>query len=571
MSDPKLTPVSNRNAGQTEPIAFPLGWAGGLRPVRAPRWLAGLGLLALVACSTPIKEEGDAPDGPEYVRWLPGAFKGPSGESLPRPKERWWEDFSSGELNSVVEIALTNNYDLRVAVARVAQARAQADVTKAALSPTIDFTGGYRNQAPAFGVGYAPTTSDWSSQPVWQAGLLVNYEVDLWGKKGFNAQSAYSLALASEFNRESIALSLVAEVVSAYFLVVSLNERIAVGEKNLAAIRSVGNSLERRLEKGDSTLIDVTQQLILQSNTDAQVTGLKLQRERAFNRLSQLAGRAPSAMRVSAISIESIEAPVIAPGLPSDLLCRRPDIRRAEAALEAAQADLYAARANLLPSFALSAQGGYGSFLLSSITAPQSLFYILSATLVQSVFDGGRRRAEIRLVSAKNVELLEAYASTVLGALRDVEDGLAGVNLTARQYKSLDESRKRAQRLADMSAIVVERGGMDFVQLFQIQSTVLAAEDAAINGHYDQLRASIDLYKAIGGGLKLGADPCLGGGKLPAADSRWAEAAEKSDSAFSPPPAVGIDAAGAPASEIDGKMTPLMTSPTRPLTQPDTP
>ena len=110
---------------------------------------------------------------------------------------------------------------------------------------------------------------------------------------------------------------------------------------------------------------------------------------------------------------------------------------------------------------------------------------------------------------------------------------------------------------------------MDFVQLFQIQSTVLAAEDAAISGHYEQLRASIDLFKAIGGGLKLGADPCYGGGKLPEADARWAEAAQKSDSAFSPPPALGVDAAGAPATEVDGKMTPLMPSPTRPLAQPE--
>jgi len=181
-------------------------------------------------------------------------------------------------------------------------------------------------------------------------------------------------------------------------------------------------------------------------------------------------------------------------------------------------------------------------------------------TSFKNVFDGGRRRSEIRLASAKNVELLEAYASTVLGAMRDVEDGLAGVNLTARQYKSLDESRKRAQRLADMSAIVVERGGMDFVQLFQIQSTVLAAEDAAINGHYDQLRASIDLYKAIGGGSSLTQIPAMavatacGGCSL-------AEAAEKSDSAFSPAPEVGIDAAGAPATEVGGKMAPLMPSP----------
>jgi outer membrane protein TolC len=218
----------------------------------------------------------------------------------------------------------------------------------------------------------------------------------------------------------------------------------------------------------------------------------------------------------------------VQPGLPSDLLCRRPDIRRAEAALESAQADLYAARANLLPSFALSAQGGFGSFLLSSILAPQSLFYNLSANLVQNVFDGGKRRSEIEVADAKNRELLEAYANTVLSAMRDVEDGLSGVALTARQYAALNNARKRARQLAQYSVLVVERGGMDFVQLFQVQGTVIAAEDAAINGRFEQIRASVDLYKAIGGGLRLGEDPCLGGGKLPEADARWRARAQQS-------------------------------------------
>jgi outer membrane protein TolC len=132
------------------------------------------------------------------------------------------------------------------------------------------------------------------------------------------------------------------------------------------------------------------------------------------------------------------------------------------------------------------------------------------------------------LADAKNRELLEAYANTVLSAMRDVEDGLAGVALTARQYAALNGARKRARQLAQYSVIVVERGGMDFVQLFQVQGTVIAAEDAAINGRFEQIRASVDLYKAIGGGLRLGEDPCLGGGKLPAADARWRENAEKS-------------------------------------------
>ena len=542
-------------------------------PVRLTRLslVISCAIFLATGCTAPIKEEGDAPDGPEYVRWLSGGFKGQPSESLPRPKEQWWQEFGSEELNEVVDTALTNNFDLRVAVARVSQTRAQADIVKAAQSPTIDMMGGYRNQGPAQGVGYAPTSDAWTTQPVWQAGLMVNYEVDLWGKRGFNSKSAYSQALASEFNREAVALSLVGDVITTYFQVMSFNERISVGERNLETIRNVGRGLTRRMERGDSTLIDVSQQFILQSNTDAQVSNLKLQRERAFNRLALLIGRTPSTLKLKGISVEAAKTPVVEPGLPSDLLCRRPDIRRAEAALEAAQADLYAARANLLPSFGLSAQGGYGSFLLSTITAPQSLFYILSSNLVQNVFDGGKRKSEVKLASAKNVELLEAYANTVLSALRDVEDGLAGVALTAKQYSALNDSRTRANRLADMSRIVVERGGMDYVQLYQIQGTVLAAEDAAINGRFYQIRASVDLHKAIGGGINIEKDPCLGGGKLPAADARWTAAAEKSDSPLKPNPAIGVTTTGAPAKEEQSGLTPLVSDPLKALQPPAIP
>ena len=520
--------------------------------VRLPIYVACCALV-LSGCTSPIVREGDAPDGPEYVRWMPSSFKAPVVEAqLPRPKELWWTEFESEELNSLVDTALTNNYDLRIAVARVAQTRAQADVVKANESPTIDATGSYKNQAPGLGPGYAASTPQWGSQPVWQVGLLANYEVDLWGKKGFNTQSAFSQALASEYNRQAVALSLVGDTATVYFQVLSLDDRISVGERNLEAIRTVGRGLQRRVDRGDATIIDLSQQLILQTNTDALVTNLKLQRERAFNRLAALVGRTPSTLKIKAKSLKDIKVPAVEPGLPSDLLCRRPDIRRAEAALEASKADLYSARANLLPTFALTGAGGFGSFLLSTLTMPQSLFYNVSTNLVQNVFDGGRRRAEIQVASAKNVELLEAYANAVLASLRDVEDSLAGVNLTAKQFDALNESRNRAQFLATMSAKVVERGGMDYVQLYEIQRTVLSAEDAAIGARNDQLAASVSLFKSIGGGTKLDNDPCIGGGKLPAADARWAEAAENKDSAFGKKPAVGVNKAGQPMYEGTG-------------------
>jgi NodT family efflux transporter outer membrane factor (OMF) lipoprotein len=505
-----------------------------------------------------MKSAGDPPSGPTYVAWLPANYKTPVEERLPRPKEDWWKDFGNEELNGIVETTLNNNYDLRIAIARVAQTRAQANIVKAAQYPTLDANVRYNNLAPTPGPGYAANSSQWSSQPLWQVGALVGYEVNLWGKQGFDTKSAFSQALASEFNRQAVALSLVGDVISVYFQVISLEERIGVSQQNLDAIRSLSRGLDRRVEAGDATLIDLSQQLILQNNTDAFIVGLKSQKERALNRLAALMGTTAASINIKTKSIEVFDAPVVSPGLPSDLLCRRPDIRRAEASLESAEADLYAARANLFPSFAITGGSGYGSFLLSQLTMPQSFFYNITTNLVQNIFDAGKRRSQIQLASAKNVELLEAYANTVVAAMRDVEDGLAGVTLTAQQYAALNESRKRAKRLADMSTIVVERGGMDYVQLYEIQKIVISAEDAAITSRGDQLTASVNLFKAIGGGFQLEKDPCLGGGGLPVANAEWVKKTNASASVFGSKPDLVIMPSG--KAGYRGSDTPLSGS-----------
>jgi len=521
--------------------------------VRLPIYVACCALV-MSGCTSPIVKEGDAPDGPDYVRWMPKAYKAEVQVQLPKPKEKWWQDFGSDELNGLVDTAITNNYDLRVAIARVAQTRAQADVVKAAEYPTLDAVGGYSIQAPYPAIGSAPNKSQWTSQGTWQVGLLASYEVNLWGKKGFDTQSAFAQALASEYNREVVALSLVSDVVTVYFQVVSLDERIRVGERNLEAIKTLTRGLKRRVDKGDATEIDFYQQVILTNNTDAQVTALRQQRERAFTRLATLLGRTPSTLKIAAKSVEGFKVPVVEPGLPSDLLCRRPDIRRSEAMLVAAKADLYAARANILPNFVLTGGGGYGSYLLSTLTMPQSLFYNVTSNLVQNIFDGGKREAQVQIASAKNVEMLETYANTVLSSLREVEDSLTGITLTAKAYSSLNESREKAQRLTVMSQRVVELGGMDYVQLYEIQRSVFNAEDVAIAARFDQLRASVDLFKSLGGGTKLDDDPCVGGGSLPKADARWIQNATNKDSVFGSKPAVGVNTSGQPIVEGTGKV-----------------
>jgi NodT family efflux transporter outer membrane factor (OMF) lipoprotein len=466
--------------------------------------------LALAGCSKPIVKEGDAPAGPAYVKWMPGAYA-ESGDALKLPPvpEKWWVSFGSAELNGFVENALKNNYDLKAAIARVAQSGAQADAVRALQSPTLDGVVGYQNQGPWNGVATAPTTDAWNTREINQVGLRVNYEVDLWGKLGFNTESAYQKSLVSQYARDSVALLLAADVVSTYFSVVSLTERLAVGTRNLNSITKVRQGIAQRVNRGDATIIDLSQQIILEKNTQANLSLLNGQRVRELNRLAQLQGLVPGSLKVQTASVEAFKRVDLSAGLPSELLCRRPDIKAAEASLLSAQADLYAARASLLPAFSLSGQGGIGSYYLSSILSPQSFFFNITSNLLQNIFDGGRRDADIRATRARNFEVLEAYASTVQAALRDVEDALNGLETTKLRYQALAVSRDQAQRLTANTRKLLERGAIDFVQLLTIEQTVLASEDAIINARRDQLKAAVDLYKSLGGGVSDKQDRCL--------------------------------------------------------------
>ncbi len=511
------------------PISFRIQAAWGNDLLR--RLLVSVLVLGLAGCTTPIIKDTDAPAGPEYMSWLPKSYTSiPENQRLPVPQEKWWEAYESQELNVLVERALATNFDLKAAVARISQSYALADSVKALQAPTLDAFVGAQNQAPWNGVATAPSTDEWSDKSTFQFGLRVNYEVDLWGKKGFNTDSAYQKAISSKYNRDAVALSLVADVTDAYFTAVSLIERIKVGERNLESIAHVGRSISIRVQKGDATAIELQQQLILQRNTEANLALLRQQRDREISRLAFLLGTSPSTIKIQADSVENIKPVHVEPGMPSDLLCRRPDVRRAEANLMSAQADLYAARANLFPTFNLSGQAGYGSYFLGTLTSPQSLFFNITANLVQSIFDGGRRRADIMAADAKNYELLEQYAATVVAALRDVEEALSNIEQSDKRFESLDKSRKLAESLSSNTRKVFTRGAIDFVQLLQIEQTVLAAEDTAIAAKRNQLKASIDLIKAIGGGVKPGNDPCLGGGKLPEAAPNRLPAAENAKS-----------------------------------------
>lgn len=470
------------------------------------------------------------PGGPDYVRWIPRDYHAeplpataeaagqkppsikppvPEADRLERPKQDWWAEFGSEELNELIDTALVNNYDLRVAVARIEQAENQARIVDAARVPNIQFFGGIESRGPAEGVGTATSRKDWHSRGIYQFGLRANYEVDLWGRLGYETQSALEQARASVFAREVVALTLIAETSITYFQYLSLSERITVAENNLKLARDVAEAISRRLQRGDASKIEQQQQLIAISLIENNLANIKLERERVLTRLAVFLGKPPGMIQIRNQSLKGIHLPVVRPSLPSELLCRRPDIRRAEAQLASASADVNAARANLLPSVALTGQFGQGSFKLTELLSPQSILYSLAGNLVADIFDGERKENRVTQARAHNRELLEQYASAVLGALRDVEDALTGIRLTGLQQQALAEALARNSKLLEMSHQSFKLGAMDLISFLDVQRNVYQAQDSEASARLEQARSAVDLFKALGGGVsEQQGDPC---------------------------------------------------------------
>jgi NodT family efflux transporter outer membrane factor (OMF) lipoprotein len=447
---------------------------------------------------------------PAVDRSVPESYRAAAqAPGLPRPGSEWWREFSSPELNRLEEAGLANNRDLRAAIARVAQADAQARLAEASLAPSVEIFARREAEAPRVGVGLAETRERWDQLNRYRLGVRANYEVDLWGKGEFAAQSALALALASVHQRESVALTLTADLAAAYLEHLSLADRLRVAERGLRSRREQLRATMQRAARGDATAQEVAQARVALATAESAHGALEQRRERAFNRLALLAGTSPAALRIEADGLSGVAVPAVDPGLPSDLLCRRPDVRRAEAQLAAAELDVHAVRAALLPSFPLLGEIGLGARHLASLTNPASLFFLATASLAQTVFDGGRKESQVEAARARHLELLHQYSGTLLTALREVEDALAGVRLTGEQHAALAEAAAGARSNYELVRRSFDAGAADLFALLDAEQKLVAAEDSRDAALHDRLRAAVDLYRALGGGMRTpAAGPC---------------------------------------------------------------
>ncbi|WP_428420946.1 efflux transporter outer membrane subunit [Methylibium sp.] len=458
-------------------------------PVPGARAAALLMALALAGCATAIDNTRPTLDMPS--RWNEVA----SGDST--LQHDWWRGFQSDELAQLIDAAQAGSPTLAIAAERVQQAEIAVRSAGATLFPSVSVAGstGARRADP--GPGFDASTAKSSS-----VSLGVSYEIDLWGRLAAGVKGAEASLAASRYDLETARLSLTTGVASAYFQVLALRMRLEIAHDNLAIAERVFGIVESRYRNGAASALDVSRQRITVLSQRATLEPLEVQERQTVTALAILLGRPPQTLQVETRSFDRFAIPAVGVGLPSALLVRRPDLASAEAQLATAAADVAAARAALLPSVSLSGSAGLASTALLSLANPSSSIG-LTASIVQTLFDGGQLRNQVALGESARRQLVEGYRSAIYTALKEVEDALGNAVRNRGQEQAQLAIRDEAQRSLRLAELRYREGADDLTSVLDAQRTLFSSLDQLAQLRLSRLTAALDLFKALGGGWSM--------------------------------------------------------------------
>lgn len=415
------------------------------------------------------------------------------------PSLDWWRGFRSTELTQLMEEAQTVNLDIAAAVARIVQADAQARQAGAALLPSLS-TAGSETYSRTSGSSASGLSIGGREVVNYSASLSASYQLDFWGQNRDALQTAEETANANRFDRDTVALTTLAAVANAYFQVLASQDRIRTSQRNIASAQRILDAVRERRRAGTGTDLDVAQQESVLANQKALVPPLRQTLDQNINALAVLVSRPPESVRVLGGSLDRIAIPRVTPGLPSELLTQRPDIRRQEAQLASATANIGNARAQFFPTIQLTGNGGYQSSALVSLFQPHAAFFQLVGSATQPIFDGGRILGNFELAKARQDELLQTYRKTIVQAFADVDNALFSIKQTTIKLQLQRDVVAASRRAFDLSEQQLRAGTADIVTVLNTQLTLFQAEDALSQAQLARLLAIVSLYQALGGG-----------------------------------------------------------------------
>ncbi|MFA7235272.1 MAG: efflux transporter outer membrane subunit [Phycisphaeraceae bacterium] len=423
---------------------------------------------------------------------------------------QWWTTLQDPELNRLIERAVEANLDLRLAEARLREARARLAVSQSATFPQVDTNAGYtRNRmsvnalpmGPAAGPGTA-IPYDWN---LYQLGFDASWELDLFGGVRRSIEAAQADLEAGEEDRRAVLVSILAEVARNYVAMRGLQYEYQIVRRNLTVQRETLELTTDQRNKGTATQLDVARAAAQVSTTEAVLPGLQNQQWQAMHRLAVLLGTGPEAL----IEELSTESPIPVPpsqvgvGLPSELLRRRPDIRRAERELAASTARIGVAVADLFPKFSLTGSFGLQSSDIGDLMHWTSRDFSIGPAMRWPIFDGGQLRAVVRVRTAQQEQALVRYQQTVLTALSEVEDAIVAYQTEQQRRQSLRQTVASSQEAADLADQLYRQGLTDFLTVLDAQRSLYQSQDVLAQSDRAVTINLIALYKALGGGWEM--------------------------------------------------------------------
>jgi outer membrane protein, multidrug efflux system len=446
------------------------------------------------------------PTAPVPVTW---DVQEPWRESAPKdalPKGQWWDVFHDDDLASLEKQALDANQTIKVAAARLEQARATAAVQISTLFPTVGLEPGttptierqrLSGNRPAAGAPISPNAVNQNSATI---PFVVSYEIDLFGKRRRNIESAEAAYQASAADLENVRLVITAELAGDYFSLRQLDSEIGILNRTVQALQKGFDLVNSRHNGGVASGLDVAEEETLLRNTQTQAQ-LRLQQRRQFeDAISVLVGKPAPEFHLPVKELNAATPPPLNAGLPSDLLERRPDVAQAERAMASANAQIGVAKAAYYPSIDIFGSAGFQASDIAKLANASSFFWAVGANVAESIFTGGARRAQVQYAQAGFDADVASYRGTVLNAFREVQDDLTALEVFVRAQEMQQQSVDAARRTLDISTNRYTGGLVSYLDVVTAQQNLLTNEQELVSIQGQRLTTSVLLIKALGGG-----------------------------------------------------------------------
>jgi outer membrane protein, multidrug efflux system len=451
-----------------------------------------IGLAILGGCAVGPNYKRPAVQAPENFRFTSNQTTNSLGD-LP-----WWQVFKDPILLNLIGTAITNNYDLKQAVARVEQARNQAAAANAAFFPQVGYSGDIGRGRNA--LYNSPAALNGATVTSAQLSLNAAWEMDVWGRIRRSSEAARAQYLATDEARRGVMTTLVSDVATAYFQLLQFDQELQIQRAATNAYAGSYRIFNDRLFNGVASKLETDRATAALANAAAAIPQLEIQIATTEDQLNVLLGRHPGPILRNSLTNQPQLAPEIPAGLPSELLRRRPDVVQSEQSLIAANANIGVSVANFFPQIGLTTFFGKASPELSAFTAGSANLWNLGGTMAGPIFQGGQLRAQYRAAKAQFDEAKAAYQQTILTSFQEVSDALITRQKLAEEYVYDGQAVVALVESVDLSTQRYLNGKSSYYEVLQAQQELYPTQRAQVQTQVGELLAIVQLYKALGGG-----------------------------------------------------------------------